>query len=55
MIKKYSPIATLLFVAVALASDVFFVESLGYKIWHGILAVLCAIACYGEFRTIKNK
>ena len=45
----------LLFVAMLIfAYDVITLDSLGLKVIRGILVIACAIACYGEFKKIKE-
>ena len=45
----------LLFVAMLIfAYDVITLDSLRLKVIRGILVIACAIACYGEFKKIKE-
>ncbi len=53
--KKDIPFVLWIILTVVFASDVYFAESLVMKICRGILAVVCAIACYGEYLNLKNK
>ena len=53
--KKDFPFVLWIILTVVFASDVYFAESLTTKICRGILAVVCALACYGEYKNLKYK
>ena len=53
--KKDLPFVLWIILTVVFASDVYFVESLITKICRGILAVVCALACYEEYKNLKYK
>ena len=47
-------VATLIFAYDVITLDSITLDSLVLKVIRGILAIVCAIACYGEFKKIKE-